>query len=67
MFARNPLGAAAILVTLAHPATAQEPLTTYKSLSPERRLIWHEHRMAIADPAGTRSPSRSSIALGLPR
>lgn len=38
MLARNPLGAAAILVTLAHPATAQEPLTTYKSLSPELAL-----------------------------
>lgn len=38
MLARNPLGVAAILVTLAHPATAQEPLTTYKSLSPELAL-----------------------------
>ncbi|MGX0965900.1 uncharacterized protein GlcG (DUF336 family) [Bradyrhizobium japonicum] len=38
MLARNLLGAAAILVALAHPVIAEEPLTTYKSLSPELAL-----------------------------
>jgi uncharacterized protein GlcG (DUF336 family) len=38
MLARDLLGATAIVVTLAHPARAQEPLTTYKSLSPELAL-----------------------------
>jgi hypothetical protein len=28
----------AVLLTLAHPAMAEEPLTTYKSLSPELAL-----------------------------
>ena len=37
MLARNLL-AATVLLTLAYPATAQEPLTTYKSLSPELAL-----------------------------
>lgn len=37
MLARNLL-AATVLLMLAHPATAQEPLTTYKSLSPELAL-----------------------------
>jgi uncharacterized protein GlcG (DUF336 family) len=38
MLARDLLGATAIVVTLAHPARAQELLTTYKSLSPELAL-----------------------------
>ncbi|WP_038935697.1 GlcG/HbpS family heme-binding protein [Bradyrhizobium japonicum] len=38
MLARNLLGAAALLVALAHPVIAEEPLTTYKSLSPELAL-----------------------------
>lgn len=38
MLARNLLGAAAILVALAHPVIAEEPLTTYKSLGPELAL-----------------------------
>jgi len=37
MLARNLL-ATTVLLTLAYPATAQEPLTTYKSLSPELAL-----------------------------
>lgn len=61
MLARTLL-AAAVLLMLAHPAMAQEPLATYKSLSPE--LALDLARAAIADHAGTRSPSRSSIASG---
>lgn len=37
MLAR-PLLAATVLLMLAHPATAQEPLATYKSLTPELAL-----------------------------
>jgi uncharacterized protein GlcG (DUF336 family) len=38
MFVRNLLGALIILATLTSQAKAQEPLTTYKSLSPELAL-----------------------------
>lgn len=63
MLART-LFAATVLLMLAHPAMAQEPLATYKSLSPELALDLARQRLAIADHAGTRSPSRSSIASG---
>jgi uncharacterized protein GlcG (DUF336 family) len=38
MIVRKLLGAATVATALAHPSKAQEPLTTYKSLSPELAL-----------------------------
>jgi len=38
MIARNALCVISVLTTLAGPAAAEEPLTTYKSLSPELAL-----------------------------